>query len=458
MEWTRKQISILIIVAITAFMGTFLISSVNVALPAMGKTFNLNAVSLSWLITSFLLATAMLMLPVGRWGDLTGVRRLFKIGIVFYTLSSLVCGFIYSGILMIIFRFIQGVGASFTMTTGSAILVASFPPKFRGRVLGFSVSSVYLGLAFGPFVGGILTQYLGWRSIFYVATALGVISSVIAFIFLGNDEDLEVTGEKLDLKGSLFYMTGLVAMVYGSSKIPALLGWLLMAGGLVALIVFWLLENRSAMPVLDTGLFTKNRLFAYSNIAALINYSATYAIVFLLSLFLQKVKGLNPRDAGIILVAQPIMMAIFSPIMGRMSDRVQPRYLATIGMTMCTLGLVAFAFISESTPIAFIVSILIWEGLGFAFFSSPNMNTIMSSVERNQLGLASGISSTMRVVGQIVSMTIVTLFFAAFLGQKVMESVDKLTFVSVIHWGFITFAIIGLSGIYFSYSRGKMER
>jgi MFS family permease len=174
------------------------------------------------------------------------------------------------------------------MTTGSAILVASFPPKFRGRVLGFSVSSVYLGLAFGPFVGGILTQYLGWRSIFYVATALGVISSVIAFIFLGNDEDLEVTGEKLDLKGSLFYMTGLVAMVYGSSKIPALLGWLLMAGGLVALIVFWLLENRSAMPVLDTGLFTKNRLFAYSNIAALINYSATYAIVFLLSLFLQK--------------------------------------------------------------------------------------------------------------------------------------------------------------------------
>jgi EmrB/QacA subfamily drug resistance transporter len=458
MNWTKKQIFIFAIVAITSFMGTFLISSINIALPAIEKSFGLNAVELSWVITSFLLATAMFLLPVGRLGDLTGIRRIFKIGVSIFTISSIVCGFAPSGFWLILFRFIQGIGAAFSTASGPAILVSAFKPQNRGRVLGMSVSAVYLGLAFGPFAGGLLTQYLGWRSIFFVSSAFGILIIITALLFLGKDNRDTSSVKKPELKGSFFYMAGLITLVYGSSLIPAISGWLLMGGGSLALVVFWWVESKSDKPVLETQLFTRNRLFAFSNLAALINYSATFAIVFLLSLYLQKVQGLSPRDAGIILVAQPAMMAIFSPFAGRLSDGMQPRYLASLGMTMCTLGLAAFAFLTGTTPVWLIVVLLLWVGLGFAFFSSPNMNTIMSSVQRNQLGLASGSAATMRVVGQIVSMTIATLFFAAMFGGQAVEAVSQPVFLTAMKWAFVSFSILSVAGIYFSYNRGKLNR
>jgi EmrB/QacA subfamily drug resistance transporter len=458
MQWTKRQISIIGIVAVTSFMGTFLISSVNIALPAIENSFGLDAVSLSWVVTAFLLATAMFLLPLGRLGDLKGIRRLFKLGVLIFTVSSLACGLAGSGYWLIFFRFIQGIGAAFTSTTGPAILVSAFLPQYRGRVLGLAVSAVYLGLAFGPFAGGLLTQYLGWRSIFFVSTFLGVLTTLIAFLFLGKDGERADAGQKIDLKGAGVYMLGLVALVYGSSQIDDGSGWLMMGVGALALVVFWMLESRSDRPVIDTKLFTQNRLFAYSNLAALINYSATFAIVFLLSLYLQKVQGLAPRDAGAILVAQPIMMAIFSPVAGRLSDRIQPRYLASLGMAMCSLGLAAFAFLNATTPVWLIVAMLVWVGLGFAFFSSPNMNTIMSSVAKTQYGLASGSAATMRVLGQIVSMTIATLFFAGMLGGQAVELVPDDLFLKVMKWGFISFALISIVGIYFSYNRGQMSR
>lgn len=458
MRWTNKQLSILIIVSITSFMGTFLISSVNIALPAIEQDFDLNAVQLSWMITAFLLATAMFLLPVGRWGDLTGIRRIFKIGVIVFTLSSLMSGLAGSAFWLIILRYLQGIGAAFTGAVGPAILVSAFPPQSRGRALGFSVSAVYLGLAFGPFAGGLLTQYLGWRSIFFTSAALGAATTAIAFLFLDKETPRVATGQKLDLKGVLFYMSGLVALVYGSSQISSGYGWTLMGIGVVALVVFWILENRSSMPVLETRMFTRNRLFAFSNLAALINYSATYAIVFLLSLYLQKILGLSPRDAGVVLVAQPAMMAIFSPVAGRLSDRIQPRFLATGGMSMIAIGLAAFAFLSNDTPLWLITCLLLWVGLGFAFFSSPNMNTIMSSVHKDQLGLASGSAATMRVIGQIVSMTIATLFFAAMMGGQSVEEAPASYFIQAVRWAFIIFSLLSLVGVYFSFSRGSMKR
>jgi MFS family permease len=318
MNWTKKQISILVIVAASSFFGTFLIIiGEHIALPSIEKDFGLDAVTLSWVVTSFLLSTAMFLLPVGRWGDLTGIRRLYKTGMVIFTVSSLLSGFATSGYWLIVMRFLQGVGAAFSGTTGSAILVSAFLPQHRGRVLGMSVSGVYLGLAFGPFFGGFLTQYLGWRSIFFMASAFGLLITIIGFLFLGKDE----IHKKLKMQNSIskaafFYMLGLVSLTYGSARIPQFFGWSLMGAGVIFLIIFWMLENRSESPVLETRLFTHNRLFAFSNLAALINYSATFSIIFLLSLYLQKVKGLSPRDAGTILVAQPIVMALFSPITG----------------------------------------------------------------------------------------------------------------------------------------------
>jgi MFS family permease len=251
-------------------------------------------------------------------------------------------------------------------------------------------------------------------------------------------------------------MTGLVALIYGASNLPQ--SWWMMLLGVIALFGFWFLEARSKFPVIDTKLFTQNRLFTFSNLASLINYSATFAIVFLLSIYLQKIKALSPSEAGTILVSQPIMMALFSPLAGKLSDRIQPRFLTTIGMIICTLGLIGFAFVNESTPVWFIVVNLLWLGSGFGLFSSPNMNTIMSAVAKNQYGLASGTAATGRVIGQIVSMTVVAVLFSLTIGNQVLKNIDDQKFIEIVRNGFIIFSIMNLFGIYFSYQRGKIER
>lgn len=459
MPWTKKQFSTLLVVSITSFMGTFLVSAINIALPSIEKSFSLTAIQLSWIITAFLLATAMFLLPVGKWGDIKGNSRLFKLGLVIFTAASVVCAFAPNGTWLIAARFLQGVGSAFSNTTGNAILVSAFPPKNRGQVIGISVSSVYAGLALGPFIGGIIIQQFGWQTLFYIAIVLGIVSIAVAMVFLrGEQPRLVAQKNKPGMGGTLVFMIGLAALVYGSSLIPLWSGWVLMSVGLLSLVAFWIMETRSQNPVFDTKLFTHNKLFSYSNIAALINYTATFAIVFFLSLFLQKIKGLSPREAGSIIIAQPVMMAFFSPIVGKLSDRVQPRYLATTGMAMCAIGLTALAFVDAQTPIALIVAVLVWEGLGFAFFSSPNMSTIMGSVDKTQYGQASGIAASMRVFGQIVSMIIVTLFIALLFQGKSVNAVSDSVFQAVMKWGFLTFAIINVAGIYFSFTRGNVKR
>lgn len=458
MAWTKKQLSIVGIVAVTSFMGTFLISSVNIALPAIEQSFEMSAVALSWVLTSFLLANAMFLLPAGRFGDLTGIRRMFKIGVVIFSVVSLSCGLVTDGFWLIVLRFVQGMGAALTSTTGPAILVSAFDARSRGKVLGISVSGVYLGLASGPYLGGMLTQFAGWRSIFFVASAMGLITVMLAFLFLGKDGKTDHGSNKVDLKGTAFYMMGLVALVAGSALIPQLIGWVLLLAGSLFLLVFWRFETKSTYPVINTKLFTQNRLFSFSNLASLINYSATFAIVFLLSLYLQKILKLSPQEAGTILVAQPVMMTLFSPLAGRLSDRIQPRYLTTLGMSMCSTGLFSFVFLTAQTPVWLIVIELIWLGLGFALFSSPNMNTIMSAVNRKQYGIASGTAATGRVLGQIISMTIVALFLAGFLGNETIDEANIAGFMQVVKYGFITFTLISLVGIYFSYQRGEIRR
>ncbi|MCL2074623.1 MAG: MFS transporter [Marinilabiliaceae bacterium] len=455
-KWNRSQKLVLGIVTVTSFLGTFLVSSINVALPQIEGELHMSAISLSWILTAFLLASAIFLMPLGKWADINGVKNVFRWGIVIFTLTTLFCGLAPTGFFLIIFRFIQGIGGAITASTGAAILVTKFPPAHRGRVLGISVSAVYLGLAMGPFFGGIITQNFGWRSIFFISSALGIIATIITFIFLEKDI---ITGkrEKIGLRGFFVYALALIAIICGSSTIPKFFGWILIALGIVLFVLFFIIEARHARPIIDVKLFTQNKLFAFSNIAALINYTATFAIVFLLSLYLQKVKEFSPQQAGSILLIQPLVMAVCSPLMGRLSDKIEPRFLATSGMSLCFIGLTIFAFINEFTPIFLIITVLILVGLGFSLFSSPNMNTIMSSVSKNQYGMASGIAGTMRVLGQMASMTLVTLFFALSFGKELISDVPKTLFVKVSSLLFALFAAICIVGIRISYQRGKLR-
>ena len=457
MSWTNTQKSALTIAAITSFLNPFLISAVNVALPAIEKAFGMDAVTLSWVITSYLLSSAILLLPMGKMADMRGIKKIFTIGVVIFSITTFLCGIAYSGTMLIVFRVIQGIGGSMTMTTAPAILVMAFPQEQRGRVLGISVSAVYLGLATGPFVGGILTQQLGWRSVFIISSLFGLFAAIITFLFLGKDKKEKIQAP-IDISGSITYALALMALVFGSSKIPETTGWLLLATGALLLGTFVFIENRSQNPVIDLRLFSRNRLFAFSNIAALINYSATFAIVFLLSLYLQKIQLLSPQKAGTILLAQPLVMAILSPVAGQWSDRIQPRYLSSLGMALSAIGLLWMVFLNQETSHTVIVLNLILVGLGFALFSSPNMNTIMSSVNKDQYAIASGVSSSMRVVGQIVSMTIVTFFMAWFLGKSSIMEVSNELFMNSVKWAFSAFSLLAFVGVYFSMARGNIQR
>lgn len=454
-SWNGTQRSAIIIATLTSFIGPFLISGVNIALPAIEKEFGLNAVALSWIVTSYLLASAVFLLVIGRYADIRGQKPVFKTGIILFTIATTLCGFAQSGSMLISMRILQGIGASMTMTTSAPILVSVFAPSERGKVLGLNVAAVYLGLSMGPFIGGILTQHFGWRSVFLACIPIGLIAIILIFFKL--KQDTAKAPGKIDFIGSAFYSIALIALVYGSSNLTRMIGWPLLVAGSVFFILFVLRSLKTEDPIFNISLFTKNRLFAFSNLAALINYSATYSLVFLMSLYLQKIKGLSPQAAGTILIAQPLMMTLLSPIAGKLSDKIEPRLLATSGMLISAIGLLLFIFLNEQTSLYFIVTVLILLGLGFGLFSSPNMNTIMSSVDKKHLGIASGAAATMRVIGQMASMTIATLIFSFLFNGLQISDVRNKTFISGVHLAFVISGLICLAGIYFSNSRGNLR-
>ena len=450
------QRSALTIALLTSFLTPFLISGVNIALPTIEKDFELSAVGLSWVITSYLLSSAVFLIPFGKLADIHGQKLVFQGGIILFTLASFFCGMASNGLMLIMFRIVQGIGASMTMTTGTPILVSVFPPSERGKVLGLNVSSVYLGLSLGPFAGGLLTQYLGWRSIFLICVPLGIAAILLVFFRLKIDGTVKKP-TKIDHIGAVYYATGLIGIVYSSSYLNKPFGWPLMLGGVMLMFLFVRRCLRSENPIFEIPLLTRNRLFAFSNIAALINYSATFSLVFLMSLFLQKIKGFTPQQTGTILLAQPLMMTLLSPFAGGFSDRIEPRKLATAGMLICSAGLFLLSFVNAQTPVSLIVMFLIIMGTGFGIFSSPNMNTIMSSVGKHQLGIASGTSATMRVVGQMVSMMIATLIFSIFFPGAQITEVDNGLFMGSIKVLFLNSGTICLAGVFFSKSRGNLR-
>lgn len=456
-KYSDTQRSVLAATILSSFLGPFLISSVNIALPDIEKEFGLSAVSLSWIVTSYLLSTAVFLIPVGRLADMKGEVRLFKLGMFIFTLSTLLCAISPNGLVLALMRAVQGLGAAMTMTTGAPLLLSNFSSSERGKMLGYNVAAVYLGLAAGPFVGGLLTRYLGWRSVFYFSAFLGISGIVLTILKLKKNITVNDKG-KFDLTGALLYGSALVLIVYYSSHLNAPNGLPMILLGVLLLFLFVFQCRKTRYPLFDTTLFTGNRIFAFSNVAALINYSATASLVFLMSLFLQKVKGLPPQMAGAILVSQPLVMALLSPYAGKLSDRIEPRILATSGMFMNAAGLLFLANIGQDTPLYLIIAVLAFMGLGFAFFSSPNMNTIMGSVGKTQMSTASGTASTMRIMGHMVSMTIVTFAFSTKFNGLGIAQVSDYLFVNTSKFIYLVCFAMCLLGVFFSYSRGDLRK
>ena len=455
-DTATKRIT-LIIATLTSFITPFMGSSINLALPAIGKEFQMNAVLLSWVALSYLLATAISLVPFGRLADIYGRKKIFTYGIWTFTLSSFLVAISISAPMLIVFRISQGIGSAMIFATGIAILTSVFPPQERGKVLGINVAAVYTGLTLGPLLGGLLTQHFTWRSIFIINIPLGLVV-VCLVLWKLKGEWAEAKGEKFDLPGSIIYGLAIIAIMYGLSLLPALRGLGLVLLGVLGILAFFKWEMRVESPVFDLNLFRTNRVFAFSNLAALINYSATFSTIFLLSLYLQYIKGLSPQNAGFILIAQSIVMAVASPFAGRLSDRIKPQIVASTGMALASIALFLFTFLNDDSTLGFIVITLIILGLRTALFSSPNMNIIMGSVEKRFYGLASGSAGTMRVLGMMISMGIATLIFAILIGRVQITVEYYPAFIKSAEVAFIISSAFCFVGIFASLVKGKVEK
>lgn len=448
---------VVLIIAVTgSFLTPFMMSALNIALPSIQKEFSANAVLLSWIATSYLLATAIFLVPIGKIADIYGRARIYKYGMITFTLISFASGLAPTIELLIVMRILQGIGAAMISTTGMALITSVYPPKERGKALGITVSAVYIGLSLGPFIGGVLTQVLGWRSIFLAISPLGLIVIFLLFKYL-HAEWADAKEEKLDIPGSLIYAFTLVALVYGSSLLPKGSGIFLMLCGIPGFILFVKRQLSVASPVFEVKLFKNNKVFAFSNVAALINYSGTTALTFLLSLYLQYIKGMTPQQAGLVLIIQPLLMAVLSPYAGRLSDKKEPAVISSLGMASTALGLFLLTFLKEDTPLSLIVCALLVLGIGFALFSSPNTNAVMSTVEKRYYGIASASVSTMRLLGQMLSMAIATLIISLLIGKNQITPEYYPLFLQSIHICFLIFTVLCTVGIFFSYSRGTVH-
>ena len=441
------------IIMVTQFLSAFMGASVNIALPHIAKDFAMSAVGSSWVVMAFLLSTGMFLVPFGKLGDIYGRKMIFLFGNIVFTVASFSCAVSTSGFMLIASRFVQGIGGAMMMSTGMAIITSAFPPNKRGKMLGLAVSSVYLGLTVAPVVGGIMTQTFGWHSIFLLSGILGFFI-IAGIIFMIKTEWREAKNERLDYSGSFIFMISVFLLMYGFSELPSLGGIVMAFLGLLSMILFVAFELKAETPVLNIRLFRDNRVFAFSNLAALINYASTFAITFILSLFLQYAKGLQPRDAGLLLITQPAVMAGTAFFAGRLSDKVDPRFLSSLGMGIIVIGLIFLCFLDQNTGNVFLISSLVIVGLGFGTFSSPNTNSVMGSVEKKYLGVASATVSTMRVMGQIFSMAIAAMVFHIFLGDAKISNANLPQFIESSRVLFVIFAILCFIGVFASLQRG----
>jgi EmrB/QacA subfamily drug resistance transporter len=452
---TAQTKLIMAIVMIASFITPFMANAINIAIPAIGAEFAGGLSLLNWVVSGFLLSSAAFLLPFGRLADLFGRKKIFLIGMFFLAAASLGCALAPSLIFLVIFRILQGIASAMIFSTAMAILTSVVPPQSRGKALGLNSAATYIGLSSGPVLGGLITSALSWRGIFYFNFLLAAIVIVLTLWKLKG----EWTGAagSIDGWGAVLCVAAQALLLFGLSDLTA--GFLYQAcfiAGVVLLAAFIVYEKRYRSPLIPVAAIAQNKPFAFANLATLINYSATFALAYVMSLYLQTALGIDTAVSGLVLLVQPVIMAILSPVTGMLSDKIRPAILASLGMGISALGLFFFIFLSTQTPLALIVVNLAFIGLGFALFASPNTNAVMGSVDKTLYGVASSLMGNMRLLGQSVSMAIVALITSVIMRGLSIGSPGYVAQLMVsFKIAFIIFSVLCVLGVFASMVRGK---
>lgn len=447
---------VLAMVWLNAFATAMILSASHIALPSIVADLQLNVVVASWVPMIYLMASAMFVVIFGRLADMLGRKRIFLLGTLSFIITSILVAMSQNAPFLLTARFLQGISAAMLYATQIAIVSAVFSPKQRGRVIGLTVSAIYFGLTFGPVLGGVLVDLYGWRASYLIHIPLTCIVLWIGYYKVVGEWSASERGS-FDIKGAILYGTSILLFCLGVGSLPKLHGVIFMILGVCVGYGFIRLEKSLSYPIFNIILFFKNRLFACSCYASLIIYTATFANIFLISLYLQYCKTLSATQAGCIIMIQPLTMAIFSPWVGNLSDRIEPRILASIGMVCTALGLFALGLLDGNSSVSYLMIALVVTGFGFSLFSSPNANAIMSTVAKGNYGSASSSLAVMRILGQMMSMVLVTLVFANLIGHIQIEvsMYNKLQYA--INTCFFISSVLCILGAYLSLGRGRLH-
>ena len=405
---------IIIVSIISSFAVAFTSNAVSVALPVIAHDLNISNIMQNWIVSIYLLIIAAASVPFGKICVKYGLKLTYEIGLIVYMIGAILSGMAPDISVLIISRIIQALGSAILFVNGMALITAQLPENKRGQSIGFTVTGVYIGLALAPTISGILSQNVSWRSVFYVTIPLTLIS---LFLLMRIKKEWKMEEEKpIDIRGSLLYVVGIILLMYGFTRINESVGIILFILGILVLAEFIKYELKIKNPIYEIRLF-KNKIYTASNIASLISYFATFVVTYILNYHFQYIHGLDPQTSGIVLVVTPVIMAIIAPISGRLSDKYPPQIITAIGMGLVTIALFILTFLDKTTPFALVLLAMILQGVGFGFFSSPNSNIIMSSVDKDDAGTASASLSTVRTIGQSFSLGLLTVVFAFIMGN-----------------------------------------
>jgi len=447
------QKAALVVGVATSFITTFAGSALNLAIPGMSVEFNMGAASAGWIVTIYTLVVAALAVPCGKVADSTDRRTFLVFGIVGFAILSVLITFAPNTVILLTLRALQAFVACFIFATGLPIAISPFPANQRGMVIGIVTAAVYCGLALGPSLGGFLNANFGWRSILYFATLICIVAlSVILKAIPRSGKKVNALEMKLDIPGTLTYAIMITVLIYGLSNKPIIIPISLVLG-----VIFVKVESRAENPIIDIRLFKRDLVYSLSNLTALINYMSTFSLGYLTSIYLQVAMGLSSTVAGLVLMTQPLVQAIFSPMCGKLSDKHKASNIAAFGQAICALSLFLYIFVGMKSPIWFIVAILAIAGLGIAFFSSPNTNVIMSRVDPADFGVANSLLSTMRTAGQSIGMAILTIVINITVGDISLYEIPTGELTLTMHWAFGVFAALAALGVACSLVRGKCK-
>jgi EmrB/QacA subfamily drug resistance transporter len=443
---------VLAIIAVGTFMATLDSSILNVALPSISNVYQTNINSLQWVVTAYLLTLSTLILIFGRISDMIGKSKIYNIGFIVFIFGSLLCALSQSLNQLILFRVIQAFGAGMFMANGMGIVTQIFPPQERGRALGLGGMVVAAGSLAGPSIGGLLVHSFGWKSIFIINLPIGFIGAIAALFILPRDNP--EPKQTFDYLGALFFALTINCLTFGLAQLQAvgpekIYPLVLLALGVISGGLFYWQEKRSPQPMVDLTLF-QNTLFRYGSLAGLLSFIAMFFTIMLMPFYLQRILGLQVNTVGLMLTPFPLAMAFTAPLSGWLSDKLGHQKLTTIGMSLLFLQLLAMSTLRETTPIYLISIFLLIQGIAMGLFQSPNNSSIMGTVPRNKLGIASGINSTVRNVGMALGTNLSIIFFTFFytgqIGKPLPAIIEKDKFMQGFHYVFLIAALVALLG------------